>query len=109
MNDFTQFSVQISNRLRELGVRMHDIDTELGHLKTTDLQDQAIDLEDDEVLEGLGAAAQKEVILLKQAVKRIENGTYGTCLKCEQSISNERLLAVPYAPLCKTCAGAAKA
>ena len=109
MTDFKHFSDQISDRLRELGVRMHDIESELSHLKTSDLQDQAIDLEDDEVLEGLGAAAQKEVSLLRQAMKRIEDGTYGTCLECDEPISNERLMAVPYAPLCKKCAGVALA
>jgi RNA polymerase-binding transcription factor DksA len=108
MKDVTQFSDQISDRLNQLGIRMHDIDSELSHLKTSDLQDQAIDLEDDEVLESLGTAAQKEVILLRQAMKRIEEGTYGTCLECEQAISKERLKAVPYAPLCKRCAGAVK-
>lgn len=104
MADLKHFAGLISARLEELGERIHDIDHELGEPKSADLNEQAIDLEDDEVLESLGAAAQKEISLLKLALGRIEDGTYGICRKCEEPISEERLNAVLYAPLCKTCA-----
>lgn len=104
MIDRDHFKHLITERLNALGVRMHEIDSELGHRLTADLEDQAIDLEDDEVLEGLGAAARKEIDLLKQAIRRIEDGSYGICLKCGDPISRERLEAVLYTPLCRTCA-----
>lgn len=106
MIDYHQFKNLISKRLAELNVRMHDIDAELGHANPKDLEDQAIDLEDDEVLEGLGVAAQVEVGLLKQALERMKDGTYGVCLECSEEISPERLKAVLHAPLCRRCAGA---
>ncbi|WP_370402476.1 TraR/DksA family transcriptional regulator [Sulfitobacter sp. JB4-11] len=93
----------IIQRLKELGARVKHIDEELGIPKPTDLEEQAIDIEDDEVLESLGAAAEKEVGLLRQALKRLEDGTYGICLGCGDPISEERLQAVLYAPLCKKC------
>ncbi|MEW9920944.1 TraR/DksA family transcriptional regulator [Marimonas sp. MJW-29] len=108
MVDQAHFKKVIQARLEELGVRIQDIDEELSHEMDSDLEDQAIDLEDDEVLESLGNAAEKEVALLNAALKRIEDGTYGTCLKCEEPISEARLEAVPYAPLCKDCATGAK-
>ena len=37
------------------------------------------------------------------ALKRIENGTYGICTNCGQSIAAERLEAVPWATLCIDC------
>ena len=104
MNDTTQFKSLILKRLSELGQRMDEIDAELGHEMPKDLGDQAVDIEDDQVLEGLGLAARQEVALLSAALKRIEDGTYGICQNCESEISNERLKAVPYAPLCQTCA-----
>ena len=107
--DNSHFETAIKNRLAELGVRMHVIDAELGHLKPKDLEEQAIDLEDDEVLEGLGVAAQKEVMLLKDALARIKDNTYGICLSCGEQISEERLKAVLYAPLCRTCANRSQA
>jgi len=37
------------------------------------------------------------------ALKRIEDGTYGICTNCGQSIAAERLEAVPWATLCIDC------
>lgn len=107
MPDLDHFKKLITDRLKELNVRIHDVDHELGEPKSADLNEQAIDIEDDEVLEGLGAAAQKEISLLKLALKRIKDGSFGICAKCEEPISEARLNAVPYAPLCKRCAQAA--
>ena len=107
MPDLNHFKKLIADRLAELDVRIQEVDHELGEPKSADLNDQAIDLEDDEVLESLGEAAQKEISLLKLAMTRIQNGSYGICAKCEEPISDARLEAVPYAPLCKRCAQAA--
>jgi len=40
---------------------------------------------------------------INQALERVENGSYGSCLNCSQPISRERLEAVPHARLCITC------
>jgi DnaK suppressor protein len=37
------------------------------------------------------------------ALKRIEEGTYGTCLNCGKLISEDRLAAMPWATLCIDC------
>ncbi|MGH3134296.1 MAG: TraR/DksA family transcriptional regulator [Gaiellaceae bacterium] len=37
---------------------------------------------------------------IERALRRIEEGTYGTCLVCGRPIDVERLEAVPYATLC---------
>lgn len=106
MIDTQHFHALIAKRLEELGHRIHDIETELGSTKSKDLEDQAIDLEDDEVLEGLGLAAEREASLLRQALHRIETGSYGICMNCGEEISDARLNAVPHAALCRNCAGA---
>lgn len=49
---------------------------------------------------------EREQIMLKQinsALGRIEDGTYGLCLKCEECIAYNRLKALPYALYCKDC------
>lgn len=108
MIDQQRFHDLITTRLAELGVRMHEIEEELSHPMPADLEDQAIDLEDDEVLSSLGVAAEKEIQLLRGALKRIADKTYGICLECGEEILPERLEAVLYAPLCRNCAGAAQ-
>src|ERR1019366_1047945 len=40
---------------------------------------------------------------VKGALRRMEDGTYGTCLACEEPISVKRLQAVPWAELCLHC------
>src|SRR5260370_42047046 len=40
---------------------------------------------------------------LKGALRRMEDGTYGTCLACEDPIMVKRLLAVPWTELCLGC------
>jgi DnaK suppressor protein len=37
------------------------------------------------------------------ALRRIEEGSYGTCENCEKAISPERLEAMPWASLCIDC------
>lgn len=38
-----------------------------------------------------------------RALARIENGTYGECVECSESISPKRLRAVPWTELCIKC------
>jgi DnaK suppressor protein len=40
---------------------------------------------------------------VKLALARIDDGTYGTCLMCEEEISPKRLRAVPWASYCIRC------
>lgn len=40
---------------------------------------------------------------VRSALRRIEDGSFGTCLHCEEEISPKRLAAVPWAPFCIQC------
>lgn len=40
---------------------------------------------------------------LDQALKRIREGTYGVCVRCERTIHHERLQALPEAAYCLAC------
>ena len=40
------------------------------------------------------------VAKIKEALERLENGTYGICESCEEDISEKRLEARPVATLC---------
>ena len=40
---------------------------------------------------------------VRAALGRIEEGSYGTCLNCEEEISSKRLNAIPWASLCIDC------
>ena len=40
---------------------------------------------------------------IRAALDRIDNGSFGICLNCEEEISARRLAAVPWAALCIIC------
>jgi DnaK suppressor protein len=45
---------------------------------------------------------------VKDALRRIHDGSFGTCMECESAISPKRLAAVPWAAYCIQCQGAAE-
>jgi len=102
--DISTRTQQIIDRITELTAQMQRIADDLEQPLPADLADQAIDLEDDEVLQGIGRANQQEVRLLNDALKRIARGSYGICQKCGDPISDARLDAVPHAMICRNCA-----
>ncbi|MEH6645969.1 TraR/DksA family transcriptional regulator [Sulfitobacter sp.] len=107
MKNAAQHKQNIEIRLTELWARLEKVEAALDEPADPDLEDQAIELEDDEVLESVGRAGQLEMRQLEDALKRIANGTYGDCAKCGKEISEARLEAVPYTLLCRTCANSA--
>jgi DnaK suppressor protein len=40
---------------------------------------------------------------VRAALRRIEEGSFGTCQECDQDIHPKRLAAVPWAPFCIRC------
>ena len=107
MTSFEARRKQLTERLSELSARLGRIEKHMQQPPNPDSEDRAQEAEMDEVLEGLGAAGTTEVDAIRAALTRLDDGTYGICLKCGGNISNERLDAVPYTPLCRDCSAAA--
>ena len=40
---------------------------------------------------------------LRLAIERIDDGSYGICLECEEKVAPKRLKAIPWAELCISC------
>jgi RNA polymerase-binding transcription factor DksA len=80
------------------------IEDALDDTPPKDWEDRASERQGDEVLEAHGQLEQAELAKIDAALKRIAEGTYGTCVKCGDPIADARLVAVPTAPLCATCA-----
>lgn len=98
---------QLEARLRELENRLHNIEDELDAPISADWGERATERESEEVLEDLGMAGQQEIRMIRAALDRISNGTYGTCVRCDEAISEERLDVLPHTPLCRDCAAKA--
>jgi RNA polymerase-binding transcription factor DksA len=97
----------LETRLGELKARIARIEGELEQPLSDSFAEQAVEREEEEVLEDLGAAGVQEVRMIEAALKRITAGTYGVCVRCGDPISDERLDVLPHTPLCRNCAAAA--
>lgn len=70
---------------------------------SADSAEAALDVENDEVVDGLEEIELNQVNLINSALTRIEQGTFGTCVNCGAEISPARLKAVPSTPTCIGC------
>lgn len=70
---------------------------------TYHMADVATDSYDREFSLGLASNERKLLYELEDAVKKIEDGTFGICEECKTLITRTRLKAVPYARLCVKC------
>jgi RNA polymerase-binding transcription factor DksA len=95
---------QLETRLKELKVRLVRIEDELEQPVSDSFAEQAVEREDEEVLEDLGAAGVQEVRMIDAALKRIDNGSYGICVRCGDPIGEDRLDVLPQTPMCRDCA-----
>lgn len=104
MLDTAKFKQQLENRLRELGVRVDEIEVDLRATPNENWTEKATETEQDEMLEALESSALSEVAKIRAALGRLDDGTYGACATCGEDIGDARLDAVPYAPQCINCA-----
>ncbi len=56
------------------------------------------------MFEGIEDSGIEEIKQIKDALKRIDEGTYGVCLECGEDIDPRRLKALPNATRCISCA-----
>ena len=95
---------KLRKRLDDLLERTEVIEDDLSHPLDADWSEQAVDLADDEALEGVDDVLRAEIQQIRLALLRIENGTYGICSKCGKDIRRERLEARPITTRCIDCA-----
>lgn len=69
-----------------------------------DFAEQAVQRENDEVLDKLEVATQSDLAQTHHALVRLTDGYYGVCEVCSNQIAPERLGAVPQATSCASCA-----
>ncbi|MXO96056.1 TraR/DksA family transcriptional regulator [Erythrobacter aquimaris] len=104
MNDYSALQQQLQQRLADLLERAEVIEDDLRHPLDADFSEQAVDLADDEALEGVDDVLRAEIVQVRDALLRVENGTYGTCASCGKPIAEARLQARPIATRCIECA-----
>jgi RNA polymerase-binding transcription factor DksA len=71
-----------------------------GSTSDNHLADSASETYERELDEGLEADATRQLREVEEALGRIDDGSYGTCVICGKQIPEERLEAVPWTKLC---------
>lgn len=104
MTDFIDMRKTLESRLGDLLERTEIIEDDLRQPLDADSSEQAVDLADDEALEGVDEILRQEISQIRMALLRIDNGTYGICSRCGKEIGRKRLEARPIATRCIACA-----
>ena len=108
MRGAAKIKKKLEARLRELDERSHEIEAQYREPRDDDWTENAVEAENDEVLDEIENLAIGEIQKIKIALSKIEDGTYGTCRICDKSIAAKRLEALPYATRCIDCAKTAQ-
>ena len=104
MPRFATAKVHLEESLTELEKRLTNITRDLSEPPDSDWDEMALEQEDDEALEHQAALIEREIASVKRALARLQDGTYGTCVRCGVEIDPARLEARPEAALCINCA-----
>ncbi len=104
MTDIAARKARLVEKLNEMNARLAQVEDALDDPMPKDAEEAALEREDDEVLEEIGHTAAREKTMIVAALERIVAGQYGICAHCGDEISEARLDALPYTPVCAKCA-----
>ena len=95
------FDVQVLSPVEIESFRAQLVESLTAHQSRLDETESDDDHELQVAMRRRSASAIEEI---ESAFARIEDGTYGACVKCRGNIRPERLEAVPHAATCAACA-----
>ena len=71
---------------------------------SANFSDQSQEMENQALVSALDTEGREELKLIEAALRRIADGTFGSCQKCGEEVQAARLEAVPYTRYCINCA-----
>jgi DnaK suppressor protein len=100
-----EFRVLLKKRMDDL---IHEARAQMGELtevkdNMADMTDQASAEADRDFLLRIKDRERKLILKIKEAVERIDEGTFGSCEVCGEAIGEERLKARPVTTQCIEC------
>lgn len=79
----------------ELKARQTRLARDLGEPLNADSSERAVEMEDDAPMEAQAELVAREIASVGRALVRIDNGSYGECVRCGAEIDPRRLEARP--------------
>ena len=102
LEERTKFAGEIKAIAREASKNPREASGDLSAY-TVHMADMSADTYERELVMDLASSEQEVLYQIDEALKRMEEGVYGTCQQCNRPISLSRLKAVPYTSLCIGC------
>jgi len=100
---FEQKLLELQADLRYAMLSAVEQGREAGSDDTRDVADQAVASYQKELLFSQGTNGHTQLTLVRAALDRLAEGTYGECLNCGKTIGVKRLEALPWTPYCIDC------
>ena len=94
-----QKKAELSNEL----AKARSAEEESNEESTQDIADKAVSSYTREFLYSLTDGERTVLLQIDEALGRIDDGTYGSCLNCGVQMNDKRLTAVPWTPYCVDC------
>ncbi len=107
MSNNNDIHKELMEKLEDLTSRLGDLEKDIHRKESpvsADFAEQATETENDEVLAALEKETNETIANIKNALKRMEEGRYGSCVVCGIEIPEERIKALPYTDKCFECA-----
>ena len=83
--------------------KLKENDLSIDDAETPDPVDLAVRNYSKNVMLAVSENDSRQIILINEALERIEDEEYGTCQNCEKEINLKRLDAIPWARYCLNC------
>ena len=83
--------------------KLKDNDLSIDDAETPDPVDLAVRNYSKNVMLAVSENESRQLLLIDEALQRIEDEEYGTCQNCSTEIQPKRLAAIPWARYCLTC------
>ncbi len=84
-------------------VKNREVSEETVDESAQDMADRATSAYTKEFAYSLSESDRKILLLIEEALGRLDTGTYGTCVHCSQVVQEKRIEAVPWARHCLDC------
>ncbi|MDQ3799470.1 MAG: TraR/DksA family transcriptional regulator [Acidobacteriota bacterium] len=103
MNELNDIKQQLIAERDVLFAKLSGNDLSVDDTETPDPVDLAVQNYSKNVILAVSENETRQLMLIDEALQRIEDEEYGTCQNCNKEIQAKRLAAIPWARYCLSC------
>lgn len=103
MSELNEIKEQLIAERDTLFTKLSGNDLSVDDTETPDPVDLAVQNYSKNVILAVSENETRQLMLIDEALQRIEDEEYGTCQNCSKEIQPKRLAAIPWARYCLNC------